>query len=307
MESYRRYDPGAPHALLLLLNGFQAEEDLSPWRRLLAGVKHEELRLERPVLDLDAYRHAVERFPSTRYCFVNSYSEPLVEGWLAKLESALAQPGVGLTGATGSWGSARSWMARVVGLPSAYADALPDRAAAIRQFMAIDLERTGADPAQAPARGLARARARLRTLRELPRQTLPYEGFPAYHVRTNAFMISHTTLAELRLRAVHEKQDAYRLENGRFSITRQVQRKGLRTLVVDRDGAAYDHQQWHRSLTFWQGDQEGLLVADNQTRYYADGDADRRRVLSAFAWGAKADPHLDPRAIGPPNIRRPSP
>jgi hypothetical protein len=88
------------------------------------------------------------------------------------------------------------------------------------------------------------------------------------------------------------KQDAYKLENGRRSITRQLQRKGLRTLVVDRHGAVYDHEQWHHSRTFWQGDQEGLLVADNQTRWYADADADRRRLLSGFAWGPEADPTL---------------
>jgi hypothetical protein len=46
----------------------------------------------------------------------------------------------------------------------------------------------------------------------------------------------------------------------------------------------------------WQGAQEGLLVADNQTRSYVAGDANRRRLLSSFAWGRSADQLLPERA-----------
>ncbi len=290
LDAYRRYDAGAPHALLILLNGFRAEDDLAPWRHQLSGLDHDELRLEQPALDLAAYRELTERVPSGRYCFLNSYSEPVVEGWLAKLDDALAQPGVGLVGATGSWASTRSSSAHVLGLPSAYRGVLPKRRAAAERFRAMEAESSGREPAPL-ARG-DMMRVWVQTVRELPERTRLYERFPAYHVRTNAFMIFHATLAELQLSVIREKDDAYLLENGRRSITRQVQRKGLRTLVVDRDGALYDQRQWHRSRTFWQGDQEGLLVIDNQTRFYAEGDIDRRRLLSGFAWGHEADPAL---------------
>ncbi len=121
---------------------------------------------------------------------------------------------------------------------------------------------------------------------------LPYEPFPAYHLRTNAFMIAHSTLAGLELPSIREKHEAHLLENGRQSLTRQIQRKGLRTLVVDAGGDTFDHTRWNLSRTFWQGDQERLLVADNQTRRYRDADAARRRLLSSFAWGRDADPVL---------------
>jgi hypothetical protein len=84
--------------------------------------------------------------------------------------------------------------------------------------------------------------------------------------------------------------DAYGLENGRYSLTRQVQRLGLHTYVVDRHGAVYDRERWPDAHTFWRGEQEGLLVADNQTRSYAHGGPDRRWLLSAFAWGPRCDP-----------------
>jgi hypothetical protein len=103
-------------------------------------------------------------------------------------------------------------------------------------------------------------------------------------------MVSHATLRRLCLHEIRGKMDAYALESGRASITRQAQRLGLRTVVVDRAGAAYDPERWHHSRTLWQGDQEGLLVADNQTLAYARGDLQRRRLLSGFAWGSDADP-----------------
>jgi len=290
LDAYEAKDAGVAHDLLVLLNGFGSAEDLQPWRRLLRGVEHEELRLERPLLDLAAYREAVDRVRAERYCFLNSYSEPLVEGWLAKLEAALAQPRVALVGATGSWASNFSQMVHLMGLPSAYRGALPKRKATLEQFIALDVEEKGVEP-PSPSRPLrSRLGDKVSAVREIPRQTLPYARFPNYHIRTNAFMIARETLNGLRWRDVRDKREAYLVENGRHSITRQLARDGLRTLVVDRFGVAYDRDQWHRSRTLWQGDQEGLMIADNQTRKYADADLDRRRLLSAFAWGRLAEP-----------------
>ena len=116
------------------------------------------------------------------------------------------------------------------------------------------------------------------------------EGFPAPHLRTNGFMISHATLSSLKLGRIRSKRHTYMLEHGRRSITNQVLHGGLRALVVDGDGETYDVTRWNRARTFWQGDQEGLLIADNQTRRYARGDAERRRLLCAYAWGVEADP-----------------
>ena len=43
---------------------------------------------------------------------------------------------------------------------------------------------------------------------------------------------------------------------------------------------------WPASHTFWQGTQDNLLVADNQTDDYADAAPPVRRLLSQFAWGS---------------------
>jgi hypothetical protein len=254
--------------------------------------------------DLAAYLRAAQLLEHERLCFLNSYSEILVPDWLTKLNEALDQPRVGLVGATGSWASTRSWVLHAYFLPTAYRGVMPPRSVAREQFLAIELERDGGfveNEDDHPTRSLGESlRAKWRTLPDIPRQLFGYEGFPAPHVRTNAFMLDRAVLHRLRTRSIRTKMDAYDVENGRRSLTRQVQRMGLRTLLVDRDGTAYDERQWPAARTFWQGDQEGLLIADNQTRSYARGGEDRRRLLSAFAWGASADPHMPVDAASKP-------
>lgn len=99
LSSYRAHPAGTPHRLLLMLAG--PEEDRSPWKRLFAAVPHEVLEAERG-MDLGHYRAAVDRVVARRYCFLNTVTEALVEGWLARMERALLRPGVGMVSATGS-------------------------------------------------------------------------------------------------------------------------------------------------------------------------------------------------------------
>jgi hypothetical protein len=287
------------HELVVLFNGVATEQR----RELMGeldGVEHRLLTLDEPVQDLVAYRQAAERLDHERVCFLNSFSVILAQNWLAKLTHALDQPATGLVGATGSWSSLRSWALNALRLPSAYRAVVPDREAAFQQFR--DLQRELADgrngdpaigggPRRSPAE---RLRAFLQMLQSLSEQIARFEGFPAVHLRTNGFMVRRATFERVRIGALGRKMDAYSLESGRTSLTRQVWDMGLRALVVARDGSLHDAARWPQSRTFWQGDQENLLIADNQTGLYANGGLDRRRLLSALAWGIQAEPRCAP-------------
>jgi hypothetical protein len=287
LAAYRRREPGSPHRLLIIFNGFTEEVDRSPWTRLLAGVEHEPLQLERPLLDLAAYREAVTRVAVARYCFLNSYSVVLADGWLHSLERALARPDTGLVAASGSWGSIRSYQRFMLGLGGPYASVFGDRRrtnAALAAVAADDaVAAEGAEP-----RG-RRRRQPLRYLRALAGQSYGFVPFPAEHVRTNGFMIERAVFERLRLPSLAGKSDAYRLESGRDSFTAQVRRLGLEARVVGRDARAYAPGDWPASGTFWQQEQQNLLIADNQTRRYELSDAYTRSVLARYAWGALGD------------------
>jgi hypothetical protein len=99
LGSYRAHPAGAEHRLLLVLAG--PDGDRQPWRRAFAPVRHEVLERGEG-MDLDHYRAAVDRVAAERYCFVNTVSVVLADGWLGQLERALLAPGVGMVATTGS-------------------------------------------------------------------------------------------------------------------------------------------------------------------------------------------------------------
>ena len=114
--------------------------------------------------------------------------------------------------------------------------------------------------------------------------------FPNHHLRTNAFMGSRQTLRRVRLGLMRIKFSAYKFESGKDSLTNQVLKMGLKVLVVGKDGEGYEPERWHLSNTFWQAREENLLVADNQTEFYLDADAETRAKHARYAWGEFARP-----------------
>jgi hypothetical protein len=292
----RAHPPGTSYELVLAMKGFSSPAQAGPYLAAVEDLAPRVLFFADRGFDLGVYFATAAQLRRNRYCFVNSFARPLVDGWLAKLDGALARPGVGQVGATGLWASGHSWQLYSAGLPSVYRGLLPPPPEARRLLREMGAEARG--ERHAPLDVL---RARLRLLGRLPEILLCYEPFPARFLRTNAFMIAHEVLRELKLLAVHSKIDAYALEGSRASITHQLRRQGLSSLVVDRAGAVYEPERWSRSRTLWQGDQEGLLVADNQTLPYANGDFARRRLLSTIAWGPCADPR--PPGREDPDVR----
>ncbi len=297
-EALRTHPPGLDCELVLAMKGFTSRAQAAPYLDEVADLAPKVLFFADRGFEMGAYLPLAARLRRDRYCFVNSHGRPQVDDWLAKLDAALARPGVGQVGATGSWASIRSWATGVVGLPSAYTGLLPARRVVRELMMEIQREAAslgiGSD-LNADRATVSATRLRLRSVPRVPRELVEFEPFPARHIRTNAFMISHAALCELYLPAVHNKMDAYVLESGRESITAQLERIGLSSLVVGRTGAVHGPERWDRSGTFWQGEQEQLLVADNQTLSYAAGTFARRSFLSTLAWGASADPY-PPRA-----------
>ena len=117
-------------------------------------------------------------------------------------------------------------------------------------------------------------------------------SFPAPHLRTNAFVLERELMLRIQPGSLADKAGAYLLESGRRSFARQIERMGLQVLVAGRDGGAYAASEWPRSHTFWQGAQENLIVADNQTRSYESADFEVRSLLAAHAWGELAEPAM---------------
>lgn len=110
-----------------------------------------------------------------------------------------------------------------------------------------------------------------------------FEAFPNPHLRTNGFAMERQLIDELDWPTRMTREETVALEGGSRSLSRQVRARGLQTLVVGRDGA-YPPQHWRASRTFRSGEQDNLLLGDNRTRHYQDGNAVTRFGLAWLAW-----------------------
>jgi hypothetical protein len=244
---------GISHDLRIVFNGFRNKSDLLAYQQLLDGLPHSSLILPKSVQDIPAYFAAAEHFDSDYLCFLNSHSVILDERWLAKMAAHL-DPSVGVVGATGSYESHYSNLAR------------------------------------APLRrsrwwGLDTAARKVNRRLHLIRSKRYYVPYPNPHIRTNAFLIPRRVMCSLRAGDVSSKAGAHRFESGKQSLTRQVFHLGMRALVVGVDGRAYERESWRESRTFRSGEQSNLLVSDNRTREYFEADLETRNHLSQLAWG----------------------
>jgi len=277
LDSMHEHPAGVPFDLVILFKGFH--RDSPEHDKLLEGIPHRRLFLSDRGYDIDAYFEAARQLDDARFCFVNSYSRILADGWLAKLLRWSQARGVGLAGATGSCQS----IAGGYSAQDRRLRALPP----VTQFW------TRVGRALRDRRPKANAERALRLLLRLAGQWSPARDFPPFpnpHIRTNAFIASRDVLDRVRPGPLRLKLSAYKFESGRDSLTARVRRMGLRVLVVGRDGEAYEPERWHLSNTFRQSRAENLLVADNQTEFYLAGDAAKRAELAQYAWGENARP-----------------
>ena len=255
IQSYRDHDAGMGHDLLLIFKGFDAPVISEPFANHLQGVDYTSHFVPDRGLDIGPYFAVAKALHYLDFCFLNSFSLILADGWLAKMYEHIRKEDVGIVGATGSWESIYSTQ--------------------------LWRNRTRLEP-YSPRRLAGTALMHLQTQTTCRKRY--FAPFPNPHLRTNAFMISRDTMLRLNVGPIRSKFDACRFESGRHGMTQQVLAMGLQPLVVGRDGNAYGIEAWPDSCTFRSGEQVNLLVADKQTRYYARQDAAAKRSLSACTW-----------------------
>ena len=173
--------------------------------------------------DISSYSRAAEAVTDAKFiCCCNTYSEPLISGWLDKLAREVVDNRAGLAGATGSYEA-----------------------------------------------------------------TLPETPFPNPALRTNAFFIRRDLFLNLEGLNTKDRYAALAFESGRNSMTRQLLAIGLRVIVVNGSGEAFDIERCREADAFRSEGPQNLLVADNRTREYDAADETGKARLQRFAWGGR--------------------
>ncbi len=112
-----------------------------------------------------------------------------------------------------------------------------------------------------------------------------FPPFPNPHIRSNGFMISRQRFLEVESAGIKTKFDACAFESGIDSMTSQIRRKGLGAVVVGRSGQGYDVADWAGSGTFRLGNQENLILTDNQSRNFNEMAPGTRATHVRITWG----------------------
>lgn len=253
IASYRRHAAGLDHSLILAVKGFKNNLPAS-YVSLLDGIQYQAIEVPNAGFDIGTYRRLATALDHQTFCFLNSRSVVLADRWLALLTAPLAAPDVGAAGASGSFQS----------------------------LLEEHLRYVSREPSERGLRSMIRSSS-INTLRH----RLLFAPFPNPHLRTNAFAIARSTLLALHVPRTATRLATARFENGRNNFTRQLGRRGLKVVVVGRNGVAYEPSGWPASGTFWQGNQSNLMVDDNQTLKYATAGFAERRALAAAAWTAQ--------------------
>lgn len=267
LDSYLAHPAGVAHELLIVFKGFRLPLDPT-FEGVLTDVPHERRFVDDRGLDVDVYFSIAKAIETDVVCFLNSFSTILADDWLKKLHNALGLDGVALAGATGTWQSHYGGYISPEFITAAIARRPLWKRLLLHWF-----------PWLKPARNLPRTW-----------KWRGFDPFPNYHLRTNAFIMRSEVARAIRLPPTKNKFDAWMFESGKTGLTRQVMSMAQRVVIVDSDGRAYEPADWYSSNTFWRRNQEGLLIADNQSRAYDRADLEGRRMYSFHAWGPRADP-----------------
>ncbi len=258
VASYLAQPAGHAHTLYILFNGTKDPQEIDACRQLLkqAGISYEELEIPQGQ-DITAYFFASGRVSAEYILFLNTYSRFLHPQWLAKYVHALsATPNTGLVGATAS---CQSYYSSVFQKHPWKWEGEKGFAYNFRKYKLF--------------------------LKAMAYWYFLFQPFPAPHIRSNAFLISRKLFQQVAARAIRNKMAAYQFESGRKSMTNEVLRRGYQAVVVDCRGETHEVIDCKKRPIFWNGNQEDLLVSDNQTTLYQEADTESRKIFRTLAWG----------------------
>ena len=277
IKSYLSFPSNVEHDLVILFNGCQNDGEIEEYHRFLknSGISYSYL-IMRSGQDILAYRFAAENLSSKYLLFFNTYAEILSDNWGLYYLNTIKAGDVGLAGATGSWQSKSSWVFQRVRWIFASESAIKKNIS----YFASKKVKIGPVSLLVPPR-LTLLGALIKSLPDI----FSYPYFPNAHLRTNSFIVERTFWLDFRFNSVRNKKEAYRMESGNNSFTRQTIQKGKKVLIINRLGQTFEPSKWVYSGTSWIGDQENLLVSDNFTKLYQQEDGETRITMSKSVWG----------------------
>lgn len=110
--------------------------------------------------------------------------------------------------------------------------------------------------------------------------------FPNPHIRTSSFLINSIDFINFnKSKKYKKKEDTWKTESGKNSLTNYFLRKGYNVIIVNSEGKAFKLDRWKQSKTFCNGAQEKILISDKHSRKYILSDSKQRKIFKKLVWG----------------------
>jgi hypothetical protein len=307
INSYKQHRSGSKHDLVIIWKGFESHnESKKEVMDNLDGVHFQSISIMDEVgSDVTAYRLAVDQLPHNTFCFLNTFSQIVTDDWLKILLGGFAESGQGLAGASGSSESFLDsfkkinrvlWLCRQ-NIPYNHQLAL-EWGHEIVKFTPDWLNRSNRTKLIEKIKYILGNRPSFSSKLETEFERIwnteimtsdslkgfaSYPNFPNPHIRSNAFIVDRETFVRALPTLPTTKYQCLQFESGCNSLTNIAIKGGIRPLVVGRNGQLYPLNQLKNSSTFRIGNQENLLVTDNQTRIFSAFSKAQQRMFTSLS------------------------
>ena len=114
-----------------------------------------------------------------------------------------------------------------------------------------------------------------------------FNSFPNPHVRTTGIIIKRDIFTRVteNIRIFENKMDAYKFESGKKNLTKEILGLGLKVFIINSEFNLYEINDWQRSKTFRQFNQEKLLIKDKISISYEKLSDNLKFIKTIQTWG----------------------
>lgn len=303
-ESYNKYNAGFNHDLVIIFKGeAQRMGTKSATKQLFNKRNIISLDVDDNIgFDIHSYLIAAQNLNHDYLCFFNTHSEILGDDWLLKLyEPHIKNNKCGVTGATASYESLYTsyrLMSQVIQMCSInklnYNELI---AAYMHEELTLHTPKWISNNLNANMSN-ENFQVTMSDLESMQQHwfnvTRPggslhgfnlFRPFPNPHLRTNGFLIRRALLNSLDFKVATNKIDCCSFESGQLGLPRLLAEHGLCQILVGKNGMSYEVDNWSKNEGFRIGNQNNVLISDNQVKVFTNASKARKLYLSMLSWG----------------------
>jgi len=113
-----------------------------------------------------------------------------------------------------------------------------------------------------------------------------FNPFPNPHIRTTGFLIKGSEFYSfINNKLLQSKEDAWKIESGKKSLTNHFKKLGFKIYVINSDGSKFSENDWNLSNTYNYLEQNKSIISDKHTRKYLKLNDNDKMTFQHNTWG----------------------